>query len=150
MFTICLHTNLQWFYSLSLSNIKLKCNCHVPLKVAYFPKICYRTAFHYLPTVAPAHRFVGPPCDDYRPSKNGVASNYKKSIDKLIKIGLQHFETIAENNIYYVNRRVGAAIKVRWKNGTGDRFLPTGQSSISIKGRGLLDHLHDHRLLMTK
>jgi len=24
-----------------------------------------------------------------------------------MKIGLQHFETTAENNIYYVNRRVG-------------------------------------------
>jgi len=41
-------------------------------------------------------------------------------------------------------------MELRWKNGTGDRFLPTGQSSISIKGREFLDHLYDYRLLMTK
>jgi len=58
-----------------------------------------------------------------------------KSIDKLMKISLQHFETIAENEIYYVNRRVGADMELRWKNGTCDRLLPTGQSSISIKVR---------------
>ena len=47
------------------------------LKVTYFPKICYRTAFHDLATVAPTHRFVGPPRGDYRPSKIGAASSDK-------------------------------------------------------------------------
>jgi len=67
-----------------------------------------------------------------------------------MKIVVQHFETIAENKIYYANRRVGAAMEVRWTNGTGDRHFPTEQSSISIKYREFLDQLYDYRLLMTK
>jgi endo-beta-N-acetylglucosaminidase D len=38
----------------------------------------------------------------------------------------------------------------RFRIGSGDRFLPTGKSSISTKGRTFLDHLYDYRLLMTK
>ena len=38
----------------------------------------------------------------------------------------------------------------RFRIVSGDRFLPTGQSSVSIKGMEFLDRLYDYRFLMTK
>lgn len=82
--------------------VKHKAEMQLPcaIKVAYFPKFCYCRAFHDVATVAPAHRFVGPPCGVHRPSKIAAASTDTMSTDKLMKIGLQHFETIAENELY--------------------------------------------------
>ena len=59
--------------------VKHKAEMQLPctIKVAYFPKFCYRTTFHDLAIVAIAHSFVGPPCSDYRPSKIGAVSNDK-------------------------------------------------------------------------
>jgi len=59
--------------------VKHKAEMQLPcaIKVAYFPKFCYRATFHDLAIVALAHTLVGPPCGDYRQSKIGAASNDK-------------------------------------------------------------------------